>query len=169
MKKQGGSTEWVVGSHWVVAPICGLRAPSPPNTTHQKRKGAVMSCCEVAHWSAGGRASQLLHLPSAVVRHLEFLQSPFWDVHFGICQHPQNSCISELPKVSHEVQVVIICLMASEKWNFYHAKNELLTKTAVTKGSDCGMGGKLLQELFRENALEFCGCQLRESFLSWIC
>lgn len=60
--------------------------------------------------------------------------------------------------MTHEVWVVT----ASGKWDFSHVENELLTKALVTKASDYGMGGKLLQELFRESALEFYGCQLHE-------
>lgn len=51
----------------------------------------------------------------------------WWDIwsfcraHFGMSfcgtyQHPQNSCSSELSKVTHEVQVVISCLMAQGVW-----------------------------------------------------
>lgn len=60
----------------------------------------------------------------------------FHRAHFGVSfcgtsQHPQNSCSSELSKVTHEVQVVISCLMAPGNWDFSHVKNELLTKTVV--------------------------------------
>lgn len=63
--------------------------------------------------------------------------------------------------MTHKVGVVL----ASGKWDFSHVENELLTKVVVIKALDYGMGGKLLQELFRESALEFYGCQLHE-FLS---
>lgn len=40
-------------------------------------------------------------------------------------------------------------LKVSGKWDFSDVKNELLTKPVVTKGSDCDMGWKFLEELFR--------------------